>query len=117
RESRAGAAVDHPNVIPVFEAGEAEGVLFIAMRYVTGQDVRALIQRDGRLSASRAISIVTQVASALDAAHGHGLIHRDVKPANMLVAAESDGRTPDHVSLSDFGLSKQSVTTSSLTAT
>jgi serine/threonine-protein kinase len=117
RESRAGAAVDHPNVIPVFEAGEADGVLFIAMRYVTGQDVRALIERDGRLRASRTVSIVTQVASALDAAHAHGLIHRDVKPANMLLAGDGDGRTPDHVYLSDFGLSKQSVTTASLTAT
>jgi serine/threonine-protein kinase len=117
RESRAGAAVDHPNVIPVFEAGEAEGVLFIAMRYVTGQDVRALIEREGKLRASRVVAIVTQVASALDAAHAHGLIHRDVKPANMLLASVGDGRTADHIYLSDFGLSKHSVTTSSLTGT
>ncbi len=117
RESRAGAAVDHPNIIPVFEAGEAENVLFIAMRYVAGQDVRALIERTGRLSARRAVGIVTQVASALDAAHAHGLIHRDVKPANMLLASVGDGRTPDHVYLSDFGLSKQAVSTGSLTRT
>ena len=117
RESRSGAAVDHPNVIPVFEAGEADGILFIAMRYVTGQDVRALIERVRKLPVARAMNIVTQVASALDTAHAHGLIHRDVKPANMLLAAEGDGRTPDHIYLSDFGLSKLSVGTSSLTGT
>jgi hypothetical protein len=117
RESRSGAAVDHPNVIPVFEAGEADGVLFIAMRYVSGQDVRALIEREGRLSTARTVSIVTQVASALDSAHAHGLIHRDVKPANMLLAAAGDGASADHVYLSDFGLSKQSVSAASLTGT
>src|SRR5215469_1854996 len=90
RESRAGAAVDHPHVIPVFEAGDADGVLFIAMRYVAGQDVRALIEREGRLSPARTVEIVTQVASALDTAHAHGLVHRDVKPANMLIASVSD---------------------------
>jgi len=117
RESRAAAAVDHPNVIPVFEAGEADGMLFIAMRYVSGQDVRALIERSGRLPAARTVSIVTQVAAALDAAHAHGLVHRDVKPANMLLAAVGDGTTADHVYLSDFGLSKHAVSTASLTGT
>src|ERR1017187_1684584 len=117
RESRSGAAVDHPNIIPVFEAGEADGVLFIAMRYVAGQDVRALIDREGTLRPSRVVSIVTQVASALDAAHAHGLVHRDVKPANMLLGTVATGRTPDHVYLSDFGLSKLSVAAVSLTGT
>jgi len=117
RESRAGAAVDHPHVIPVFEAGDADGVLFIAMRYVAGQDVRALIEREGKLPAARAVEIVTQVASALDAAHASGLVHRDVKPANMLLASVSDGGTADHVYLSDFGLSKQSLSSPSLTRT
>jgi serine/threonine-protein kinase len=117
RESRAGAAVDHPHVIPVFEAGDADGVLFIAMRYVAGQDVRALIEREGKLSAARTVEIVTQVASALDAAHASGLVHRDVKPANMLIASVSDGSTADHVYLSDFGLSKQSLSSPSLTRT
>src|SRR5215469_13174368 len=116
-ESRAAAAVDHPNVIPVFEAGEADGVLFIAMRYVAGQDVRALVDREGKLPVARVVNIVTQVASALDAAHAHGMIHRDVKPANMLLGTVSDGRSPDHVYLSDFGLSKQSLATASLTST
>ncbi|HEX2322362.1 MAG TPA: serine/threonine-protein kinase [Streptosporangiaceae bacterium] len=117
RESRSGAAVDHPNVIPVFEAGESEGVLFIAMRYVAGRDVRGLIEREGSLKPSRVVSIVTQIASALDTAHVHGLVHRDVKPANMLLGAVASGSAPDHVYLSDFGLSKMSVAAVSLTGT
>ncbi len=104
RESRAAAAVDDPHIIPVHEAGEANGVLFIAMRYVPGGDVRTVIRRAGPLSPSRAAAIISAVASALDAAHTVGLVHRDVKPANMLVDTRP-GR-PDHVYLSDFGLSK-----------
>src|SRR5215469_10585889 len=87
RESRAAAAVDDPHIIPVYEAGEASGVLFIAMRLVPGGDVRSLIHRQGPLPPGRVAEIVSQVASALDAAHGRGLVHRDVKPANMLVDA------------------------------
>jgi serine/threonine protein kinase len=87
RESRAAAAVDHPHIIPVFEAGEVGGVLFIAMRYVQGGDVRSLLEVRGPLPPARVVSIITQVASALDAAHSFGLVHRDVKPANMLLAA------------------------------
>ena len=104
RESQAAAAVDDPHIIPVFEAGEAEGVLFLAMRYVPGGDVRTLVRRTGPLSPARALAIISPVASALDAAHGAGLVHRDVKLANMLVDVRP-GR-PDHVYLSDFGLSK-----------
>jgi serine/threonine protein kinase len=104
RESRAAAAIDHPHIVPVFAAGEADGVLFIAMRYVPSGDLRALIRRVGPLSPPRAAAIVSSVASALDAAHGAGLVHRDVKPSNILVDAQP-GR-PDHVYLSDFGLSK-----------
>jgi hypothetical protein len=117
RESRAAAAVDHPNIIPIFEAGDADGVLFIAMRYVSGKDVRSLIDRVGALPTARAVGIVTQVASALDAAHGCGLVHRDVKPANMLLSDLAEGGTADHVYLSDFGVSKQSDAASSLTRT
>src|SRR5271157_3061567 len=104
RESRSAAAVDDPHIIPVFEAGDADGVLFIAMRYVPGGDVGTLVRREGPLPPARAAAIVSAVASALDAAHAAGLVHRDVKPANMLVDAHP-GR-PDHVYLSDFGLSK-----------
>ncbi len=103
RESRAAAAVDDPHIIQVFGAGEAGGVLFIAMRYVPGGDVRRLVQREGPLPAGRAAAIISAVASALDAAHAVGLVHRDVKPTNMLLDARA-GR-PDHVYLSDFGLS------------
>jgi serine/threonine-protein kinase len=104
RESQAAAAVDDPHIIPVFEAGEAEGVLFIAMRYVPGGDVRSLLRREGPLPPARVAAIISPVASALDAAHAAGLVHRDVKPANILVDTRP-GR-PDHVYLADFGLSK-----------
>ncbi len=117
RESRAAAAVDHPHIIPVFEAGEADGVLFIAMRYVHGGDVRTLLDTAGALSAGRAADIITQVASALDAAHSHGLVHRDVKPGNMLLDSTSGSGRQDHVYLSDFGLSKQSLSVTGLTST
>ncbi len=115
RESRAAAGVDHPHIIPVFEAGESAGVLFIAMRYVSGGDVRLLIEAQGRLSPSRAAEIASQAASALDAAHAHGLVHRDVKPGNMLLGQASSGH--DHLYLSDFGLSKDSLNPSTLTST
>ncbi|WP_300604071.1 serine/threonine-protein kinase [Trebonia sp.] len=115
RESRAAAAVDDPHIIPVHEAGEADGVLFIAMRYVPGRDVRALLYREGPLPPGRAAAIISPVASALDAAHAAGLVHRDVKPANMLLDVRP-GR-PDHVYLSDFGLSKGALSSVGLTGT
>ena len=104
RESRAAAAVDDPHIVPVYEAGETVGVLFIAMRLVSGGDVRGLLRREGPLPPGRVAAIVSPVASALDAAHGAGLVHRDVKPANMLIDARPGG--PDHVYLSDFGLAR-----------
>ncbi len=117
RESRAAAAVDHPNIIPIFDAGEANGVLFIAMRYVGGQDVHSLLNRMGPLPSARATGIVAQVASALDAAHACGLVHRDVKPANMLLGGLAEDGSEDHVYLSDFGISKTSQATTNLTLT
>ena len=105
--------MDDPHIIPVFEAGEAGGVLFIAMRFVPGSDVRSLV-RQGPLPAGRAAAIISAVASALDAAHAAGLVHRDVKPANMLLDARAE--RPDHVYLSDFGLARP-VAGSGLTST
>jgi pSer/pThr/pTyr-binding forkhead associated (FHA) protein len=101
RESRIAAAIDHPNVIPIFDAGDEDGVLFITMRLVNGTDLRALIAAEGRLEPLRAARIVRQVGAALDAAHARGMLHRDVKPSNVLLARE------DHVYLSDFGLAKR----------
>jgi serine/threonine protein kinase len=117
REMRAAAAVDHPHIVPVFDAGEANGALYIAMLYASGHDVRTLIKAASPLPAGRVADIVGQVASALDAAHARGLIHRDVKPANMLMAETARDGRPDHVYLSDFGLSKQSFSSASLTLT
>jgi serine/threonine-protein kinase len=113
REMRAAAAVDHPNIVPVFDAGEADGALFIAMRYVDGQDVRTMLEAEPRLPAARVCHLVAQAASALDAAHARGLVHRDVKPGNMLIGSAH----PDHLYLSDFGLSKQRVSSEPLTQT
>ncbi|MBO0810331.1 MAG: serine/threonine protein kinase, partial [Actinobacteria bacterium] len=115
RESRAAAAVDHPNIIPIFEAGEASGVLFIAMRFVHGQDAQTLIATGRRLPAARACQLIGQVAAALDAAHARGLVHRDVKPANMMLDATGSG-SADHVYLTDFGLSKQALGGTELTS-
>ncbi len=101
RESRVAAAIEHPNVIPVYGAGEEDGQLYLLMRWVPGTDLQALIRRSGRLGHVHAATIVAQVAAGLDAAHAVGLVHRDVKPANVLLEGE-DGS--GHVYLSDFGL-------------
>jgi serine/threonine protein kinase len=114
-ESRAAAVVDNPHIIPVFEAGELDGVLFIAMRFVAGGDLRGVLEREGPLPPGRAAGFISPVASALDGAHRAGLVHRDVKPANILVDAATD--RPDHVYLSDFGVSKGAVSSVSLAGT
>jgi ABC-type branched-subunit amino acid transport system substrate-binding protein/DNA-binding beta-propeller fold protein YncE len=101
KESRMAAALDHPNVLPIHEAGESDGQLYLVMRYVEGQDLKSLLERDLTLAAERTVAILGQVADALDAAHRRGLVHRDVKPANILV--DEDG----HAYLADFGITKQ----------
>ena len=117
QESRIAAAAEHPNIIPVFSAGEADGVLYIAMRYVPDGDLRSLIDRVGPLPPVRACALIAQAASALDAAHARGLVHRDVKPTNMLLEISSRTSRPDHLYLSDFGLAKPSAAATGLTAT
>jgi WD40 repeat protein len=106
RESELAASIDHPNIVPIYEAGATDGALFIAMRYVEGRDLKDRL-RHGRLEPGDAGGIVAQVASALDAAHARGLVHRDVKPSNVLldVGARPDGS--DHVYLADFGITKR----------
>ena len=103
RESRVVAAVEHPNIVPVYDTGDFAGFLSIAMRYIRGGDVRVLFGDGQVIEPARAGDIVAQVAAALDAAHAHGLVHRDVKPANMLLDVS---RRTDHVYLSDFGISR-----------
>jgi hypothetical protein len=105
RESQLAASLDHSNVVPVYEAGEAGPHLYIAMRFVDGVDLRTLLAREGPLHPERALALIGQIADALDAAHARGLVHRDVKPVNILVTDES-GR--EHCYLSDFGLSRTS---------
>jgi DNA-binding beta-propeller fold protein YncE len=104
RESRLAAGLEHPNVVPIFEAGDDGGRLFIAMRYVAGGDLRGLLRREGKLAPARAIGVAAQVADALDAAHRRGLVHRDVKPSNVLLD-DADGR--EHCYLADFGLTQR----------
>ncbi|OQR61234.1 serine/threonine protein kinase [Streptomyces maremycinicus] len=115
-ESRVAAAIDHPHIVPVFEADETDGILYIAMRYVEGSDLRHLLDREGPLLPATAVRIAAQVASALDAAHEHGLVHRDVKPGNVLVAPGTDSDHPEHVYLTDFGLTKKSLSLTGFTS-
>lgn len=110
RESRIAATIDHPNIIPIYDAGEADGLLYIAMRFVQGPDLKEILKR-GNLGVGRTIFLIEQLASALDAAHTHSLVHRDVKPGNILL-----DETTDHAYLTDFGVAKQT-TARGLTST
>jgi CHASE2 domain-containing sensor protein/predicted Ser/Thr protein kinase len=111
RESLAAASIDHPNVVPVYEAGEEGNLLFLAMRFIDGVDLRALLESEGPLAPARASHVIVQVASALAAAHARGLVHRDVKPANVLV----DTSAGDHAYLTDFGLTRRVDSTTAVT--
>ncbi len=110
REQRIAASIEHPNVVPIYDAGETDGRLYLAMRYIAGTDLKQLIEA-GALEPVRAVRIVEQVAAALDVAHARGLVHRDVKPANVLVDPSS------HAYLCDFGLTKETASGSGVTAT
>ena len=117
RETEATASLDHPNIIPIYEAGIADALLYIVMRYVDGPDLRAVLLRDGHLTPEQTVNVTDQVGRALDAAvRSRGLIHRDVKPANILLANSNDGAS-GHVYLCDFGLAKQVGSSSGLTGT
>lgn len=111
-ESRMAAAIDHPHIVPIFASGESNGVLYIAMHYVSGPDLGALMDRDGLLPVTGVMRIAGQVASALDAAHEHRLVHRDVKPGNILMATSGVGEDP-YAYLTDFGMAKPSLDASS----
>src|SRR4051812_25172273 len=111
REARTAASIEHPNVIPVYAAGERDGIAYLVMRFVDGHDLRTLVRRDGPPTPARAANVIARVADALDAIHRAGYIHRDVKPANVLV--DLDG----HVYLTDFGLAKQVLTRGGVTGT
>ncbi len=102
RESQLAASLEHPNIVPVYDSDEEDGVLYIAMRFIEGEDLGSMLRRDGALDPELAVSMIGQAGSALDAAHASGLVHRDVKPANILIAG--DGK---HVYLTDFGVAKR----------
>jgi hypothetical protein len=115
-ESRIAASLNHPNVIPIYDMGPCDDLLYIAMRYVAGTDLRALLKKQSPLPPADSVFLTGQAARALDAAHRKGLVHRDVKPGNLLIEHGVDG-DPDHVYLSDFGITKHALSRSGLTRT
>jgi YVTN family beta-propeller protein len=116
-ESRIAASLNHPNVIPIYDMGSCDGLLYIAMRFVSGTDLRQVIKKRGRVIPSQAVFLLGQAARALDAAHRQGLVHRDVKPGNLLIERGDDDGDPDHVYLADFGITKHAMSRSGLTST
>ena len=106
-ESILAASLDHPHIVPVYDAGEVAEILYMAMRYVPGSDLQGMIRREGRLSPHASVAILEQVAGALEAAHGAGLVHRDVKPSNVLISGAHGAEQPLHAWLGDFGLSRR----------
>jgi len=115
-ESRIAASLNHPNVIPVYDTGCCEDLLYIALRFVSGTDLRQVLKKQGRISTASALFLAGQAARALDAAHRSGLVHRDVKPGNLLIERGGDD-DPDHVYLADFGITKHAMSRSGLTST
>lgn len=113
-ESRIAASIEHPNVVPIYAAGKEDGVPYIAMRYVSGSDLGARIQREGRIEAPLAAKLIAQVGNGLDAIHAAGLVHRDVKPANVLL---SGAVGEEHAYITDFGVARNVATASGLTQT
>jgi hypothetical protein len=114
REAQMAAGIDHPNAIPIHDMGLHDDSLYIVMRYVSGGDLKALLSTSGTLDAERAVTLLMPVALALDAAHADGLVHRDVKPANILLQRTAAGEV-EHVYLTDFGIAKSASNGSGLT--
>ena len=117
RESRLAASLEHPNIVTVFDAGEQEGLLYIAMRYIDGRDLKELLRVNGPLDPARALALLDPIAGALDDAHRRGLVHRDVKSQNILVSESSELRPGESAYLTDFGLTKHYDSTSGMTQT
>jgi len=113
-ESRIAAAIEHPNVVPIYAAGEEDGVPWIAMRYVPGSDLARRLTQQGRLEPEQAVALIAQLGSGLDAIHAAGLVHRDVKPANVLLGGEAGS---EHAYITDFGVARNVATESGLTQT
>ncbi len=113
-ESRIAASIEHPNVVPIYSAGEEGGVPYIAMRYVAGSDLGRRVERDGKLAPAHAVALIAQVGNGLDAIHAAGLVHRDVKPANVLLSGEEGD---EHAYITDFGVARNVATQSGLTQT
>jgi protein kinase-like protein len=113
-ESRIAASIEHPNVVPIYAAGEQDGVPYIAMRYVSGSDLSRRLADEGRLAPERAVALIAQIAEGLDAIHAAGLVHRDVKPANVLLGGEAGS---EHAYITDFGVARNVATESGLTQT
>jgi hypothetical protein len=116
QESRIAASLNHPNVVPIYDMGPCGDLLYIAMRYIAGADLRTVLKAHGRISPEQALSLIGQAARALDAAHRAGLVHRDVKPANLLIERGVDD-DPDYVYLADFGITKHELSRTGLTST
>ncbi len=112
RESQLAASLDHPHIVPIVAAGEEDGVLYLAMRHIEGSDLRELLRREGTLEPERALDLLAEVAGALDTAHAAGLVHRDVKPGNILL---TEGTGEEHTYVCDFGLARHVSSASSLT--
>jgi hypothetical protein len=113
-ESRIAASIEHPNVVPIYAAGEEASVPFIAMRYVAGADLARRLAREGKLAAPTAVGLIAQIGNGLDAIHAAGLVHRDVKPANVLLSGDGGG---EHAYITDFGVARNVATASGLTQT
>src|SRR5439155_19978876 len=111
------ASLNTPHVIPNYDMGSQDGLLYIAMRYVSGTDMRQMIKKRGRIQPETALFLLAQAARALDTAHHRGLVHRDVKPGNLLIERGADEADPDHVYLADFGITKHAMSRTGLTST